>query len=459
MTEQENKLGIMPVRPLLLRMSWPIMLSMFAQALYNLVDSVYVTRISEEAFLAVSFAYPLQNFMVAIFIGTGVGINALLSRRLGEKRSEDANQVALNGFFVYLCCFLILFVFGLIGPNAYYAFFTDNTQIRQYGTQYLSIICCCSVGVCMQFACERVLQASGYPMGHMLVQGTGVIFNVIFDPLLIFGLFGFPKLGVAGAAVATIGGELAGMCVGLFLISRIEELKLHIRGFRPSLKIIREIYSIGFPAIVAQSLVTIMTLGMNKILSLFSNTLVVVLNYYFKLQTFVFMPLYGLGNGMIPIVGFNYGAGKSDRITSVIRFALFVALGIMIPGMVFIFIFPKLVLLLFNPGDAAIAAGVPALRIITVSFPFAAINVILSAAFQAVDASFYSLQVSFTRQIIIVLPILWILGLMNPALVWWSIPLSEALGMILALILYRRIYLTKIAGLRKSQDLLGGTIV
>lgn len=458
MSERENKLGVMPIRPLLLHMSWPIMLSMFAQALYNLVDSAYVTRISEEAFLAISFAYPLQNFMVAIFIGTGVGINALLSRRLGEKRPEEANHVALNGFFVYLCCWLVFLIFGLTAPAAYYAFFTDNTQIQQYGIQYLSIVCCCALGVCMQFACERVL-ASGHPMGHMMVQGTGVIFNVIFDPLFIFGLFGFPKLGVAGAAIATVGGELAGMCVGFFLITRMKELKLHIRGFRPSLKIILEIYSIGLPAILAQSLVTVMTLGMNKILGLFSDTLVVVLNYYFKLQTFVFMPLYGLGNGMIPIVGFNYGAGKPDRIISSIRFALLLALGIMIPGMAIIVAFPKLVLLLFYPAEAALDAGIPALRIITVSFPFAAVNVILSAAFQAMGASFYSLAVSFTRQLITILPILWVLGLMNPAMVWWSIPMSEAIGMILALILYRGIYLTKIAGLKDPQDLLGGTIV
>lgn len=459
MAEQEHTLGAMPVRRLLIHMSWPIMLSMFVQALYNLADSIFVARINEAAFLALSFAFPVQNFMVAVCLGTGVGVNAMLSRRLGEKHPEAAVSVAQNGFLVYLCCWMVFLAFGATAPAAYLSFFTGDALTLGYGQQYLSIVCCGSVGMCMEFACERVLQSSGHPIGHLAVQGIGVVFNLIFDPILIFGLLGFPKLGVAGAAIATVGGQVTGMCVGLVLISRLKELPCRLRGFRPDLRTIADIYRIGFPAIVAQSLVTFMTMGMNKILGLFSSTLIVVLNYYFKLQTFIFMPVYGLSNGLVPVVGYNYGSGSRKRILFTIRFALFLALGIMIPGMLLMLVFPGALLSLFQPETAAYLMGIPALRVISLSFPFASVSMTLSASFQAMGSPLSSLLVSVTRQLLMVLPCLWVLALIDPSLVWWSIPVSEAAGMVLSLVLYRNLYRTKIQKLDGSKDVLGGTIV
>lgn len=459
MIEEESKLGVMPVGRLLIHMSWPIMLAMFAQALYNLVDSIFVSRLSEDAFLALSFAFPVQNFMIAICLGTGVGVNAMLSRRLGEKRADAAADVARNGFFIYFCCWLVFLLFGAIAPAAYLSFFTDSPAVFQYGRQYLTIVCCGSLGMCMEFAAERVLQSSGHPVGHMAVQGTGVVFNLIFDPILIFGLLGFPKLGVAGAAIATVGGQLAGMLVGFVLISRLKEFKLSFRGFRPCMRTIGDICRIGLPAAVSQSMVTFMTMGMNKILTLFSSTLIVVLNYYFRLQTFIFMPVYGLSNGMVPVVGYNYGAGNRSRVTSSVHFAMALALGLMVPGVLLLLLLPGGLLSLFRPEQAAYLAGVPALRILSLSFPFASVNLIFSASFQAVDTPSSSLLVSLVRQIFAVLPFLWVLGLIDPSLVWWAIPISEAIGSVLALVLYRKLYLSKISELYRKNDLLGGKIV
>jgi len=452
----ENKLGVMPVKRLLVHMSWPIMLSMFVQALYNLVDSIFVARLSEDAFLALSLAFPVQTLMIAVCLGTGVGVNALLSQRLGQKRYDAANAVAHNGFFVYLCCWLVFLIFGLTASGAYFSFFTANPIVLEYGRLYLSIVSCCSIGMCMQFATERVLQASGHPMGHMIVQGIGAIVNLILDPILIFGLFGFPMLGVAGAAVATVGGQLVGMCAGFVLVSRVKELKLDFRGFRPCGRTIADIYRIGLPAIVAQSFITLMIIGMNKLLSLYSSTLVVVLGYYFKLQTFLFMPVFGLSNGMVPVVGFNYGAKSKRRIISAIGFAVSVALSIMVPGIILMQFFPAGLLNFFQPSEASLAIGIQAFRIISFSFPLAAVSIILSASFQAMGAPMLSLLVSLTRQLFVVLPAMWVLGLIDPSLVWWSIPIAEAVGSVLSLLLYRHMYRTNILKLGDPEDSKGG---
>lgn len=452
MLQTEHKLGVMPVKQLLIHMSWPIMLSMFIQALYNLVDSIFVSWLSEDAFLALSLSFPVQTFMVAICVGTGVGINAILSRRLGEKRYEEAGSVALNGFFVYLCCWMLFLIFGLLAPRFFFSFFTDNPVVLAYGAQYLSIVCCCSIGMCMQFATERVLQASGRPIGHMLVQGVGAILNLIFDPILIFGLFGFPKLGVAGAAMATVGGQLVGTCVGIGLVTRVQELDLKLRGFRPSWRIVADIYRIGLPAIVAQSVVTVMTVGMNKILSFYSDSLIVVLSCYFRLQTFFFMPIYGLSNGMIPVVGFNYGAKSRKRIISAIGFALTLALGGMLPGMLLMQAFPAGLLSFFKPSEDTLVLGVPALRMISLSFPLASVSIVLAAAFQAVGSPMNSLLVSLTRQFLVVLPAAWVLARIDPALVWWSIPIADAVGTAISILFYRQIYHTKIMELNDSEE-------
>lgn len=437
-------MGVMPVRPLLLQMSCPIMLSMLVQALYNLVDSIFVSRLSESAFLALSLAFPVQSFMIAICVGTGVGINAMLSRRLGQGELEKAQNIALNGYFLYLLSWLAFCLFGLLFARSFLSLYSQDDGILALGTQYLSIVCCASVGMCMQFAAERILQATGHPIGNMLVQGVGVVFNLIFDPILIFGYFGFPALGVAGAAIATVGGQWMGMLVGFFLVTHLKEIKLHLSAFRPHLNTILEIYRIGLPAIITQSLVTVMVAGLNKILGLFSDTLVVVLGIYFKLQNFVFMPVFGLNNGMIPILGYNYGARSAKRITGTIRFALIIAVSIMCLGTLLFQLFPQLLLGFFQPSPAALQAGVPALRLISIAFPAAAVSIICSAVFQALGSPMLSLLVSLLRQLVLVLPAAWLLGLWRPELIWLALPIAEGGAAFMALLLYRQAYQVKI---------------
>ena len=305
-------MAVMPVRRLLLHMSWPMMLSMLIQALYNLVDSMFVAQLSTDGFVALSLAYPVQTLMISICVGTGVGVNTILSRRLGERRPAEASAVAMNGYFLYLCCWLIFLIPGVLFSRPFLALFSDVPQVVDYGSQYLAIVTAGSLGVCMQFSGERVLQASGDAVGPMCIQGIGAVVNLLLDPLLIFGLGPFPRLEVAGAALATVIGQLVGMTVGLLLVRRSRVLVLQARGFRPSRSVILEILKIGFPAMVMQSLATVMTLGMNKLLSFFSATGVFILGAYFKLQSFLFMPVYGLNNGLIPVVSFNYGAKKRE---------------------------------------------------------------------------------------------------------------------------------------------------
>jgi Na+-driven multidrug efflux pump len=289
------------------------------------------------------------------------------------------------------------------------------------------------------------------------VQGSGAVINLILDPILIFGLFGFRKLGVTGAAIATVGGQLVGMCIGFVLVTRVKELQLKPQGFRPSMRTILDIYRIGLPAIVAQSLVTVMTIGMNKILSLFSSTLVVVLGYYFRLQTFLFMPIYGLSNRMVPVIGFNFGARSRERIISTIGFALSLALGIMVPGIILMQVFPSGLLFFFHPAEDTLATGVSALRIVSLSFPLATVSIVFSSSFQAMGAPMLSLLVSLTRQLVVVLPATWLLALIDPALVWWSIPIADAVSAVLSLLLYRQMYRAKILELNNPEELSGGT--
>ncbi len=442
----------MPVKRLLIQMSWPVMLSMLIQALYNLVDSIFVAQINEKAFLSVSYAFPVQSFMIAICVGTGVGVNAILSRRLGERRYEDANAVALNGYLIYLVCFALFFLFGLLGTGTFLTYFTSDAQIVDYGSQYLGIVCCCSVGMCLQFAGERVLQATGHATGYMMIQGVGVVFNLIFDPVLIFGIGPFPVMGIRGAAIATVGGQILGALLGIFLVARVKELRLHLRKFRPCPRTIRDIYRIGFPAIITQILVTVMLAGMNKILGVYSDTLVFILGAYFKLQAFAYMPVFGLNTGMVPIIGYNYGAGHPKRITDTVRFAMAIAIAVMLGGTILFQVFPGPLLAMFNPTEEILASGVPALRIIAVSFPIAAVTVIFSSAFQALGAPMLSLFVSVIRQLIVVLPVSYVICLVNPNLVWLSLPMADASAAAVSFFLYRHIYKAKILPLEERQS-------
>lgn len=436
----ENKMGTLPVKSLLLQMSCPIMLSMLISALYNLVDSVFVAQISEDAFVALSLAFPVQTLMTAVCVGTGIGVNALLSRRLGERRLGEANAAAVHGYFVYGLTWLAFALFGGLFSHPFISMFTDNATVIRYGTQYLQIVTIVSVGACFQFATERILQATGNSVGPMIIQGTGAVFNLIFDPILIFGLFGFPRLEVMGAALATVLGQLVGMSLGLIMVARNKVLTVQVRGFRPNLAILRDIYRVGLPAIFMQALTTVMTIGMNKILALYSGTGVFILGAYFKIQSFIFMPVYGVNTGLIPVVSYNYGARNRDRVTGLIRFALQLSACIMAVGALILLLFPGALLTLFRANPAVLADGIPALRMVALSFLPAGVSIIFCSSFQAMGSSTLSLVVSLLRQAVILLPCALLLGFLNPGLMWLAFLCAELASCLVSLLLYRRLY-------------------
>lgn len=460
MNPQENKMGVMPVKKLVLVMSWPIMLSMLVQALYNFVDGIFVSKASSDAFLALGFAFPAQSLMIAICAGTGVGVNAILARRLGEGRSKEAADVATHSYFIYLCCWVLFALFGIFLSGPFIGLFTSDPLIRQYGTDYLRIVTIGSIGMCMQFSAERILQASGNSIGPMIIQGTGALFNIIFDPILIFGYFGFPKMGVAGAAVATIGGQLLGMILGFIMVKRNRVVVFHFRDFRLQGPIISSIYRIGLPSIAMQSLTTVMVFGMNKFLGMISDAHVFVLTAYFKIQSFVFMPVFGLNNGLIPIVSFNYGAREPGRIREAVRFSLKLSLVIMCIGMLLFWAIPDPLLSLFEAtenaeGTAAaldfadvLKVGVPALRMISLSFPLAAIAIILIGVFQALGAPLLSLICALTRTLIVLLPAAALFTFLYPVGVWAAFPIAEGLSLILTIIFYKTVAKSRIMALQ-----------
>ncbi|WP_308754238.1 MATE family efflux transporter [uncultured Anaerotruncus sp.] len=446
---RENRMGTMPVGKLLVTMSLPIMISMLIQALYNIVDSIFVAQIGENALTAVSLAFPVQNLIIAVGIGTGIGINSLLSRRLGERRFDDANAAAENGILLSLCNWLVFAIFGGLFSEAFFRAFTDNPEIISMGTDYLTVCTVFSFGCFMQFACERILQATGITIYNMITQATGAIINIILDPIMIFGLFGFPRLGVKGAAVATVIGQIVAMLMGLwFNAKKNREIHMDFRHFRPSGRIIGEIYKVGVPSIVMQSIGTVMTIGMNKILIAFSETAVAVFGVYFKLQSFVFMPIFGLTNGLVPIVAYNYGARKRHRITGSIRHALVYALSIMALGTLLFQLLPAPLLRLFKASDALLAIGVPALRIISISFLGAGVGIVLSSVFQAMGNGVLSLTMSVARQLAVLLPVAWLMArFVGLDAVWAAFPVSEYVSVTIALFMYRYVYHNHIAPL------------
>ncbi len=423
----ENKMGTMPVDKLLLSMSLPMMISMLVQALYNIVDSIFVSRICEDALTAVSLAFPIQCLMIALGTGTGVGVNALLSRSLGEKDYERVNKSAMNGIFLSLLNVLIFIIIGVFAVRPFYLSQTDDPEIIAYGVQYLTIVCCCSIGIYTQFIFERILQSTGKTFYTMLTQGLGAIINIILDPILIFGLVGFPKLGVAGAAIATVIGQIiAGIFAIIINLKKNTEVKLHLQGFRPDLPIIKQIYAVGLPSIIMQSIGSIMTYGMNKILISFSSTATAVFGVYFKLQSFIFMPVFGLNNGMIPIIAFNYGAKKKDRLLKTMKLSICYAEALMLIGVLIFQFLPEPLFRLFDASDHMLSMGIPALRIISTHFLLAGFCIIVGSVFQALGNGVYSMIVSITRQLAVLLPAAYLLSLLgNVNYVWWSFPIAE----------------------------------
>ena len=455
---RENKMGTMPVRRLVLYMSWPMMLSMLVQALYNMVDSYFVAKISQDAFEALALVYPIQSLMIAIQAGTGVGVNTMLSRRLGEGKPEEAASVGEHGYFLYTLSWLVFWAAGWIFARPFLELYSKNPVVIEYGVTYLRIIVLFSLGSCMQFASERVLQASGNPVGPMFVQGIGAVANLILDPLLIFGIGPFPQMGVAGAAIATGLGQMAGMAVGLFLVSRNPAVRLSLRRFRPNAATVGTIYRIGLPAIVMQSLFTVMTLGMNKILAFFSDTGVFIMGAYFKVESFVFMPIFGLNNGLTPVVSYNYGAKAPQRITGAIRFALILGTAIMVLGMIPFQLFPQTLLSLFDAGPEVLADGVPALRMLSLCFVFSGVVILLCSAFQALGAPMLSLIFTLVRQVILLFPVALLLGfLAGPGSIWLCFTLCDGLGAVAGLALYRWLYRERIAPLAARPGE-GGTV-
>ena len=450
----ENKMGTMPVNKLLVSMSLPMIASMLVQALYNVVDSVFVAQISENALTAVSLAFPIQSLMIAVSSGTCVGINALLSRSLGEKRQKEANLSAVNGVFLAFVSYLVFALMGIFGSHLFFASQTENREIVEFGTQYLTICLIFSFGIFMEMTFERIMQSTGRTIYSMVTQGTGAIINIILDPIMIFGLFGFPRLGIRGAAIATVTGQIIAMILAVwFNHKKNRDVQLSFKGFKPDGRIIAKIYEVGVPSIVMQSIVSIMTFGMNKILIMFSETAVSVLGIYFKLQSFIFMPIFGLNNGVIPIVAYNYGAGHKRRIMDTIKLSTFIAVGIMLIGLIIFQVFPEGLLKLFNASDHMLEVGVPALRIISTSFLFAGYCIILGSVFQALGNGVYSLIVSVARQLLCILPLAYVFArVAGLHAVWYSFPLAELISVTLTTILFRRIYVKKLKNLKNYNN-------
>ena len=441
--QNENKLGVMPIKKLIWNMSLPIIISMLVQALYNIVDSVFVSWVSEASLTAVSLAFPAQNLMISLAAGTAVGVNALMGRALGAKDQKRADTVAMNGLFLALVGFALCAVLGLTLSDFYFRSQTDVEEIIQMGNQYLMIVMGASFGAFGQMMLERLLQGTGHSILSMYTQGAGAIINIILDPIMIFGLLGCPAMGIAGAAIATVIGQIGGMTLGLVLNqAKNVELRLHLKGFRPNKTILKGILDVGFPSIIMQSISSVMNVLMNMILLGFGAMAVNVLGVYFKLQSFVFMPVFGLSNGLVAILGYNYGARMRARVYDALKVALIWACVIMLLGTIAFLLIPETLLSLFEAGDARDLTdmGVVALRVISLSFLLAAVGITISTLFQAVGKGMYSLWMSLCRQIIVLLPVAWLLSKTgNVDAVWWSFPIAELFSVALCLLLYRRV--------------------
>ena len=436
----ENKMGVQPVGRLLAGMAIPMMISMLVQALYNIVDSIFVSRLSENALTAVSLAFPLQNLMIAVCAGTAVGMNALLSRSLGAKEQEKADLAANTGIFLALCSFVVFCLVGVFFSHTFFLLQTDVEEIVSAGTAYGQICLGCSIGLFCQFTFERLLQSTGRTHLAMCTQILGALINIILDPILIFGLFGAPQLGVAGAAVATVAGQCVAAVAALIMNLKCNpEIHLSLKKIRWHGAMVKNIYRIGLPSIVMMSIGSIMVFGVNRILIAFTTTATAVFGAYFKLQSFIFMPVFGLNTGMVPIVAYNYGAKKPDRVKRTIKLAILSAIAIMAVGLAIFELFPGFLLAFFDASENMLAIGTPALRIIALAFVFAGFCIIAGSVFQAIGNPFYSLIVSVCRQLVVLLPVAWLLSQTgNLTLVWLAFPIAELMSLTLSIIFLRR---------------------
>ncbi len=461
-TPKENKMGVMPVKQLIISMALPMMISMLVQALYNVVDSIFVARLGQDALSAVTYAFPLQNLMIAVGSGTGVGMNALLSRSLGEKRFDRSDAAANMGVFLTFCSFIAFLLFSIFGSHWALSVQLKSSadtaaaaEIIKNGHAYLSIVTGMSLGLFFQMNFERLLQSTGRTQLSMISQTTGAIINIIFDPIMIFGLFGFPKLGVAGAAYATVLGQSIAAILGLIMNLKFNpDIHLSWKSIlKPQGDIIKQIYFVGVPSILMMSIGSIMTYGMNMILTVFSTTATAVFGVYFKLQSFFFMPVFGLNNGLIPVLAYNYGARRKDRIDEALKFSFSVAIGIMLLGTLIMHVFPAQLLRLFNADAAMLEIGVPAQRIISLCFPLAAMGIISGSIFQAFSQSIYSLIISLGRQLVVLLPAAWLLSKTGDVTnVWWAFPIAEGVSVVLSFIFFRKIYGSVVKPLEEKKQ-------
>ena len=446
---KENKMGVMPEGKLLLNMSLPMMVSMLVQAMYNIVDSIFVAKISEDALTAVSLAFPLQSLMIAVGAGTGVGVNALISRGLGEKKRDRVDAVAANGIFIYALSYLVIAVLGFTAVRPFYNMQVGAGQenIMELGVTYLSIAMIFSFGLFGQFVFERILQATGRTLFTMISQMTGAIINIIMDPILIFGLLGFPKLGIAGAAIATVMGQIiAAIIACVYNLKKNTDVTISFKGFRPNGEIIKDIYIIGIPSIVMQSIGSVMTTGMNLILMGISSTAAAVFGVYFKLQSFFFMPVFGLNNGLIPILSYNYGARNKKRMMNTLKYGYLIAFLFMLVGFVVFMLIPDRLLLLFDASETMLAIGIPALRKIAVHFLIAWFCIVSGTLFQAVGNAVYSMYVSVARQLVVLLPVAYVLAKIDGlSLIWWCFPIAEMMSLLISVVCLKLVMKKKLA--------------
>lgn len=423
-----NKMGVMPINRLLLSMSLPMMISMLVQALYNIVDSIFVSRINEYALRAVSLAFPIQSLMIAVSVGTAVGINAFLSKTLGERDFEKANTIAANGVFIELASYVAFALIGIFVSRPFFASQTAIPEVREYGTVYLTICCTAGIGIFMQMAFERLLQSTGRTFHAMVTQGVGAVINLVLDPILIFGYFGMPAMGVAGAAAATVLGQIVAAVLALvFNLKFNKDIRLSFRGFRPNAELIGNIYKVGVPSIIMQAIGSVMTYGMNLILEAFGAAQT-VFGIYFKLQSFIFMPVFGLNNGMVPIIAYNFGAGSRERVVKAMKSSIGYAVCIMLVGLAVMELFPAQLIGLFDKEATSelLVIGVPALRTICLSFCFAGYCIVVGSVFQALGNGVYSMLVSIARQLCVLLPVAWLFSLSGDVnLIWWAFPIAE----------------------------------
>ena len=434
-------MGYMPIPRLLYSMALPMMISMLVQAMYNIVDSIFVARISEQALTSVSLAFPMQNLMIGVGTGIGIGTNALLSRKLGERDLETADRSAMQGVFLSICAYILFAILGLTVTGAFFRGQTQVPEIIHGGIRYLTIICLCSFGLFGQMITERLLQSTGLTFYSMITQMTGAIINIILDPIMIFGLFGFPRMGIAGAAAATVFGQFSATVLAVwFNLTRNREIHFRWKNIRPDPVMIRQILLIGVPSLIMVAIGSIMTFFMNRILGVFSSTAVAVFGVYFRMQSFIMMPVFGLNGGVIPIIAYNYGARKKERILQTIRLSVITAMGVMLAGMMLLQLFPGKMLLLFDASENMLSIGIPAFRTISLSFIMAGYCIVASSVFQAFGRSVLGMIMSLVRQLFVLLPAAWLLSRTGDVnLVWWAWPLAELAAVLISTLFLRKI--------------------